>query len=705
MAQAHPRKGKVRIARFRDSWTNWLRITTIRIIVQGAIFALFLAFVLLTTFANLNELPGLHQWVSKILEVDPLVATATAITTHTLYKGLLWSLVILIPTLFLGRFFCNWVCPYGTLHQFTGWVFRKLRPKDTIEVNRYRKVYAAKYYILAGFLIAAVFGSLQIGLLDPICLLYRSFSTALLPAANMPTQQIFGDVKLHQGAWFVGFLLFGLVAMNLLIPRFFCRVLCPLGAFLGVLSRFAWWRIERDPVKCTDCDLCLLNCEGASDPQASLRKSECFVCFNCIDDCPEDALSFALFPTKEREVRNPDVPRRKLMFATIMGILFFPFARASGKSTRDFSTKVIRPPGSVEELEFLERCIKCDQCIRVCPTNVLQPAWFESGIEGLWTPLMNFRMGHCQLNCTACGQVCPTGAIQRVSVEEKLGLGDYAEQGPIKLGTAHYDVGRCLPYSKNIPCVVCEEVCPTSPKAIFSERQMRTVREGKKMALASTQNAVTLCEWPKPGQAIGEPLIFGPSQYRGDETTLYYVSVRHPDGMTETQRIIDNDVDTLMVEGAFMRPPEQGAVVTLQLEFKVPFIDTHLCIGCGLCERECPIVGDRRAVYVTAEGETRSENYQERDRNRSIRLMKTASAGGSERSTAGTISLASLIATSAAQAPSKKSGGCGSSCSCGSTSKKETSGCGSSCGSSKPSRQSVTIQEPAHRIDLREFLS
>ena len=79
--------------------------------------------------------------------------------------------------------------------------------------------------------------------------------------------------------------------MNLVIPRFFCRVLCPLGAFLGVLSRFALWRIDRDLTKCTDCNLCLRHCEGASDPQAALRKSECFVCFNCIDDCPEDALS------------------------------------------------------------------------------------------------------------------------------------------------------------------------------------------------------------------------------------------------------------------------------------------------------------------------------------------------------------------------------------------------------------------------------
>jgi ferredoxin len=475
-------------------------------------------------------------------------------------------------------------------------------------------------------LLAAVFGSLQIGLLDPICLVYRSFTGVLLPAMNMPTQRLFGDYKLHQGAWLIGSLIFGLIAMNLVIPRFFCRVLCPLGALLGVLSRFAWWRIERDPAKCTDCDLCLLNCEGACDPHKQLRKAECFVCFNCIEDCPEDALSFALLPPKEHEVTGPDLPRRKAIFAAVTGLFFFPFARISGASTRNFSSKVIRPPGSVEELEFLKRCIKCDQCVRVCPTNVLQPAWFEAGLEGLWTPVLNFRMGHCQLHCTACGQVCPTGAIQRISVEQKLGLGEFADQGPVKLGTAHFDTGRCLPYSKNVPCVVCEEVCPTSPKAIHTERQMRTVRDGKKMALSSLENTVTVSEWPGLGVAVGRPVLFGINQWRGDETTAYYISVRHTDGITETRRITGNDTDTLMIEGRFVRQPAPGAMVILQMELKVPKVDTNLCIGCGICERECPVVGDRRAVYVTADGETRSQHYRERDRNRSVRLMKTASA-------------------------------------------------------------------------------
>jgi ferredoxin len=536
----------------RGWWRNMLRITSIRIIVQAVMFALFLSFTCLTTFAQLDRWPGLRLWLGKFLEIDPLIAVATAITTHTVYKGLLWSLVVLIPTLLLGRFFCGWICPYGTLHHFVGWLFRARQARrhegteahgDAGPPNRYRRSQQVKYYILAAMLVAAIFGALQIGLLDPICLVYRSFAGSLVPALNMPAPHLFGDYRFNSGAWLIGLLLFGLVAANLVYPRLFCRVLCPLGALLGVLSRLGWWRIERDPAACHGCDQCRLHCEGACDPHAQLRRAECLVCFNCIEDCPQGALRFALFPPRAGEVAGPDLSRRKLVFAGLTGLAFYPLARSSGRVTRDFSSQVIRPPGSLEELAFLERCVKCDQCVRVCPTNVIQPACFEAGLEGLWTPVLNFRIGHCQMYCTACGHVCPTGAIQRLSVAEKLGLGEFAERGPIRLGTAHIDVSRCLPHSAGIPCQVCEEVCPTSPKAIHTGQHRRRLRRGRGRAESLSEDAVPL-----------------------------------------------------------------------------PRVDPTLCTGCGICERECPVVGDRRAIYVTAEGETRSQGHPDRDRDRSLRL-------------------------------------------------------------------------------------
>ena len=351
-----------------------MHITTVRIIVQIAMFTLFGVFVLLTSFSLLDSYPAARFWLSKFLEIDPLVAVSTAITTSTLYKGLIWSLLIIVLTVVLGRVFCNWICPFGVIHHFVGWLFNRRTTKERMRSNGYHKAQSVKYYVLIGMLVAALFGTLQIGLLDPIVFVYRAFTIAVLPSANMPVEGLtlpggvqIEDPHVHGYAWIIGSLFLLFVGMNLVWPRFFCRVLCPLGALLGTFSRFALWRIERNDHECTHCNLCAEVCEGASDPHLDLRMSECFVCMNCIEACPHGALKFSMLPSRETEITSPDVTRRHAFFSVLLGSLFFSWTRTSAKSTRDFSSKVIRPPGSVEEQEFLERCIKCAQCIRVCP--------------------------------------------------------------------------------------------------------------------------------------------------------------------------------------------------------------------------------------------------------------------------------------------------------------------------------------------------
>lgn len=514
-----------------------LRLRNVRIASQAFFLLTFLFFCWATWTTRLGGFP-----VSRILEMDPLVGLSTFLATGYVYRALGWGLLVVALTLLFGRVFCNWICPYGTLHQLVGWLFNVNTVKESFERNRYRDLFFFKYAVLTVFLVLAAFGSLQIGLLDPICLMYRSVATAFAPASDMAIDAASGATglapawldhlkfapgsvpRVFVGSFWIGTLILGLVSANLFIPRFFCRVLCPLGALLGVLSRFALLRINRDVHKCTNCNMCLARCEGAADPQGVLRQSECFSCMNCLDDCPEDALTFGLRGLDTQQVKlAPDVSRRRAVYAGVVGVLGYPFLKNHGVNTDDnFNGALIRPPGSVEEQEFLERCIKCDQCINACPTNVLQPAtWQEGGLEALWTPVMEFDIAHCQLKCTLCSEVCPTGAIRKITVEEKLGKGRFAKQGPVVLGTAFFDKGRCLPHAMQIPCVVCEEVCPVSPKAI---------------------------------------------------------------------QTVDVEVKDVF-----------GEVVLLNKPFMVP----DLCIGCGICQAECP-VKDERAVYVTAIGESRS---------------------------------------------------------------------------------------------------
>ncbi|HOE11877.1 MAG TPA: 4Fe-4S dicluster domain-containing protein [bacterium] len=144
---------------------------------------------------------------------------------------------------------------------------------------------------------------------------------------------------------------------------------------------------------------------------------------------------------------------------------------AQGKT---YNPALIRPPGSLPENEFLTKCIRCGECMKVCPTNAIHPATLQGSLAGLWTPVVIPEIGYCEYNCTLCGQVCPTGAIRNLTVEERH---------PIKIGIAHVDRSRCLPWASNNECIVCEEHCPTPTKAIWLQEVTIPDRYGEPKVL------------------------------------------------------------------------------------------------------------------------------------------------------------------------------------------------------------------------------
>ena len=91
----------------------------------------------------------------------------------------------------------------------------------------------------------------------------------------------------------------------------------------------------------------------------------------------------------------------------------------------------------------------------------------ESGFGGLATPRLVTPEGYCKYDCNLCGQVCPTGAIQALPVGQKQ---------TTKMGTAHFDKTRCIPWYSGEPCLVCEAFCPVPGKAIkFVESDVITI--------------------------------------------------------------------------------------------------------------------------------------------------------------------------------------------------------------------------------------
>jgi ferredoxin len=106
--------------------------------------------------------------------------------------------------------------------------------------------------------------------------------------------------------------------------------------------------------------------------------------------------------------------------------------------------------------------------MQACPTHALQPAVFQAGLEGLWTPVLVPASGYCEYECNRCTQVCPTRALARLTLEEKKSF---------KIGTAVIDRSACYTYADGYNCAVCEEHCPVPEKAIrFREVEVHNFR-------------------------------------------------------------------------------------------------------------------------------------------------------------------------------------------------------------------------------------
>jgi len=638
-----------------------MRIVTVRRISQGFFLLLLLWFCLVSTVGV--EWWQIRGWpVSWFLELDPLVALGTMLSTHTLYRGLLWSLVTVGLTILLGRFFCSWVCPFGTIHHLVGFLGNRGKSLAArVASNRYRRGQRIKYYLLTFLLTAAagnlmlglvripaerpvlfaagatalllggaafalsrgaaiprrylalvpvLFGvwtglgfalpaervfltSLQTGLLDPIPLVQRSLNLALLPVVGTAT----APPRYYEGAWLIGTVFLAAVFANLWVPRFYCRFVCPLGAFMGVLGRFALWRIGRRSDECKGCQLCETACEGACEPTAEIRVSECVLCMNCVDSCRHDLMGYRTVRSASGERTSPDIGRRGLLLSFASGVAAIPMVRLSGLLGSNWNPGLIRPPGSLAEPDFLKRCIKCGQCMRICPTNIIHPAGMEGGLEGVWTPTLNFRIGRsgCQLRCVACGHLCPTGAIRPFTLDEKLGRKEFREAGPMRVGTAFVDQGRCLPWAMDRPCIVCQENCPVSPKAIFTREYYSTARDG-----------ILVVEGADPLTVF----VTGGSLEPGRLATGDYYCTLVGGNEEPPRRIVDNTNHSVTVSpgSPWVHMPGRGSSIAIQVRLQRPHVDPALCTGCGICEHECPVSG-KRAIRVSAENESRNRRH------------------------------------------------------------------------------------------------
>ena len=227
--------------------------------------------------------PGLFILTWNAIKVLFIALINNTFTLDTMLVPIL-TLVAVIPTTMLwGRFFCGYLCAFGSMQELLNYIAKKLKIKQ-ININ-YKLDKYLKYikYIIIVILIILWILNITLDTINPwnIFGIYSSYK---------------GWTDLSAFISIGGFILLLIIISSLFIERVFCRYLCPLGGVFTLISKLRLFNIKKDLNKCIDCNLCSKKCPMNIDVNKEtseynkVKSSECIDCFKCINTCPVNAL-------------------------------------------------------------------------------------------------------------------------------------------------------------------------------------------------------------------------------------------------------------------------------------------------------------------------------------------------------------------------------------------------------------------------------
>lgn len=450
------------------------QLRTFRIILSGLIFICF--FLVFVDFKSL--IPA--KYINILLFLQFVPSSLKFYSIGTIAAG--GFIVVLLLTLLTGRTYCSFLCPLGIGQDINSRIGGKF--KKRFRRFGYKKPHTVLRYILLGvtLVVTMIWGIYMITLLDPYSIFGRFMTFFAKPSViwiNNVFAGVLGRFDLytlsHTPIKPFSLIMYSLpVAFILLVGvmsftkgRFYCNTICPVGTFLGLISKISVFRMNFDEASCSRCGRCAMRCKSSCIDflNHDIDVSRCVGCFNCINVCPDDAISYGLLKVKKKE-HQVDEGRRKVVAGSIMFLLgMSQISKAQERTTpkpkkdstvKENKTSPVCPPGGISIADFNRKCTACSLCINACPNNVLQPAFKEYGLPGMMQPVMNYHRSFCTFKCNICTEVCPTNALQPLALEAKQ---------LTQLGKVKFIKDNCVVKTEKTSCGACSESCPT--KAVY----------------------------------------------------------------------------------------------------------------------------------------------------------------------------------------------------------------------------------------------
>jgi ferredoxin len=444
------------------------------------VFALLFFIAVLVSFSDVKgNLPSDFQDTALYLQFVPSVLKF--FTPGTVLS--IGFIVVILMTLLGGRIYCSTICPLGILQDIVIYLRRRFGPKQRLRFKKAMNF--LRYSILIVTLISIAFSSvLLLNFLDPYAVFGRIathvyqpvflFVTNVLnfiPFLRVPNLE-YSPFSLI-GFIFAAGMLFLVVYMARYHGRLYCNSVCPVGTFLGWLSKFAFFKIKIAKSTCTQCGKCQAVCKANCIDIKNMEVDEtrCISCYNCIPVCEVTSIGYNKHKLKPAAVSKPEMEPLKIkkglerrMFLTAAAGLVATKALAlpvkvsekvTGKPAEKdpyYDRGPVAPPGVGNIQHLIDKCIGCHLCVSACPTKVLQPSFLDYGLSGINVPRMDYDAYFCNFDCHKCGEICPTGAIIELPREEKH---------LTQLGKVFLQIEYCIVESEGTACGSCSEHCPT----------------------------------------------------------------------------------------------------------------------------------------------------------------------------------------------------------------------------------------------------